>query len=64
MNIFTLLVTHSLVALWPYSKNRFRECDLGNVIHDDTFVIANAVNVRSIFFGAMKVAIYLYLFHN
>ena len=64
MNIFTLLVTHSLVTLWPYSKNRFRECDFCNVIHHDAFVVANAVNVRSIFFRAMQVAIYLYFFHN
>ena len=67
VNVFALLVTHSLVTLWPYSQDGLGDCNLGNVIFHDTLVVLHAVNLRAVFEGLVKIPINLDLvfhFHN
>ena len=63
MNVFTFLVTHSLITFGADSQDRATQCNFCNVIYYNSFVVTNAINVRSIFFCSVQVAIYLYFFH-
>ena len=64
MNVFTFLITHSLITFGADSQDRTTQCNFCNVVYDNALVIANAINVRSVFFCPMQVAINLYFFHN
>ena len=65
VNVFAALVAHSLIAFWTHSKNGPGNCDLGNVIFHNAFVILHAVNFRTVVESLVKVAVNLYLsFHR
>ena len=63
MNVFAFLITHSLITFGAYPQDRATQCNFCDVVFNDTFVIANAINVRSIFFCPVQIAIDLYFLH-